>query len=183
MPENLPYLESERHFRRYERYLEVIVNMWPMVAVFTPEPPVASVETLSSRIRIARDSLRNNQWQVRLNMAKFMQICDEITVSTNAQPGKVVCGPADLLRKMVPLGTKVTSVNETGVPATHEHNFPATIKLVNPSQELIHAVIILHHHQLLIEPTTIQCIDDVVKLAENYDVSVLKDNDIYIITS
>jgi len=174
-PSLLPYLESERHFRKYEYYIKTIVDKWPQLCVFTPVAPVASVETLSTRIRIAIKSLRANQWTVTdFNFAKFIQICDEITVSTRANPGKVTCGPEDLVRKAVPLGVKVEEQELPPSPSIR-------INLINPSDDLITAVMVLHHHQLLIEPSTIKCDADLRTYQELYDVSVTKEGDVYTI--
>ena len=170
----LPYLQTERHFRRYEAYLREITEKWPQLSVFTPAPPVASTETLSSRIRIAIKSLRNNQWDTTWAGTKFVQICDEIVVSTTAQLGKVVCGPFDLVRKQVPLGQIITPYDSTTVDLVK-------INLINPDDELLHAVIVLHHHQLLIEPSTITTTQDLRALEQKYDISVQKDEDVYTI--
>jgi hypothetical protein len=109
-------------------------------------------------------------------MVKFIQICDEVVVSTNAQPGKVVCGPYDLVRKLTPL-------NKVMWPQDVDHGVEDSVKinLINPSEELIHAVVILHHHQLLLQPSTIQTMVDVKSLEQEYDISVTKDGDTYTI--
>lgn len=176
MNNSLPYLQTERHFRLYERYLRELTERWPQLSVFTPQPPVASTETLSTRIRIAIKSLRNNQWPIAWNMVKFIQICDEVVVSTNAQPGKVVCGPYDLVRKLTP-PNKVMRAQDVD----HDIEDLAKINLVNPSEELIHAVVVLHHHQLLLQPSTIQTTFDIKSLEQKYDISVTKDGDTYTI--
>src|ERR1017187_5739002 len=133
MPDSVPYLESESHFRRYEKYIIDIVRAWPNTVTFTPLAPVASIETLSSRIRICIKALRNNQFPVSWDFAKFIQICDEIIVSTKATPGKVVCGPYDKLRKIVPLDTKI-EVDPISSASP-------TINITDPSVDLITSII------------------------------------------
>src|SRR5260221_5319459 len=160
---NLPYLQSERDFRRYEPFVRKVVEPWPLVTAFTPEPPVASVETLSSRIRIAIKSLRDNQWTIDWNMAKFIQICDEIVVSTTTQSGKVTCGPHDLIRKATALDVSVEK--QDTVVSTK-------INLIEPHEELIAAVFVMHHHQIFIEPSTIKTPINLVIAAAKYDVSI-----------
>jgi hypothetical protein len=176
----LPYLQSERHFRKYEKYIQQIVESWPNVIVFTPTPPVASVETLSSRIRITIDSLRNNHWGVDWDFSKFFQICDEIYVSLKTNPGRVTCGPETSVRGLSPIGRKL-EFELQAVSSTHQP--VPKINLINPSNELILAVVIMHHHRLLVEPSTIQCGDDLRLWETRYDVSITKDGDIYTILS
>ena len=173
MNEHLPYLKSERHFRRYESFLRTITENWPAVSIFTPQAPILSTETLSSRIRIARESLRNNQWDITWNLAKFIQICDEIVVSTTANEGKVTCGPYDLIRKATPLTLPVETI-DAGITTK--------INLVDPPFNLIEAVLVMHHHQLFIEPSVITTKGlDVKMLGEMYDVSITKEGDVYTI--
>jgi hypothetical protein len=68
-------------------------------------------------------------------------------------------------------------------PQDVDHGVEDSVKinLINPSEELIHAVVILHHHQLLLQPSTIQTMVDVKSLEQEYDISVTKDGDTYTI--
>lgn len=169
MPESvLPYLQSERHFKLYENYIFRIVNNWPNITTFKPEPPHSSVETLSTRIRMCMKSLRNNQWDTMIPFGKFIQIVDEIVVSTAANPGCVTCGPMDSLRKKVPLGTPVETEITQVVPL---------VNLTNPEQDLLKAVLVLHHHRLLSEPSKVRITTPtgqsyLTTMAQIYDVSV-----------
>ena len=169
---DIPYLESERHFRRYESFVKQIVLNWPQVTVFTPTPPIASTETLSSRIRMAIKSLRDHQWAIDWGYDKFIQCCDEIVVSLTVQQGKVVCGPFDLVRKATPLGTPIACVDTQLVPK---------IDLINPPEELIHAIVVFHHHRLLTEPSRITTQKNMEVWIRRYDVSVNKEGDTYTI--
>lgn len=174
----LPYLQSERHFRRYEPYIAEIVRAWPQLAILEPKPPISSVETLASRVRICIKALRDNfksdesSWDFS-NPSKFIQICDEIVTSTTAIPGRVVCGPEDLVRKQVPLGVQVQPEITQVIPK---------VQLMNCTDlELIKAVIVLHHHKLLCEPSIVQTTLAVDRLAESYDVAVEKNGDMFTI--
>lgn len=176
---NEPYLQSERHFRRYEPYIEEIVRQWPLPCIFTPKPPVCSIETLASRLRICIKALDSNiasgdrMWDVGFPVNKFVQISDEITVSTTAMPGKVVVGPMKSIRKLTPLGVQVEPEITQVIPKVH---------LVEPSDELIKAVIVLHHHRLLTEPSVIQVTARNMNWeAEGYDVAIEKNGDTYTI--
>jgi hypothetical protein len=172
MNDNLPYLDSERHFRLYEDHIKCIVQAWPQIVTFDLKPPVLSPDTLASRLRICIKSLRNHQWTVSWDFAKFIQICDEIVISVSARPGKVVCGPYDIIRKIVPLTSPVESVT-TGVITP--------INIANPNEDVIHAILLLHHHQLLIEPSTITSSIDLQVFNDRYDVSITKDGNVYTI--
>jgi len=184
---DLPYLQSERHFRRYETFLWHIVNEWPRMVDFQPTPPIASVETLASRIRICIRALRANiqsneaQWKTAIPAAKFLQICDEIVVSVTAKPGYVVCGPYDAVRRRTPLGVRVPeNDNELSHPVNADPDLCQIIPKVhleNPSNELIHAVIILHHHKLLTEPSVIISHGNVEEMCKPYDVACEKENE------
>jgi len=168
-PSMEPYLSSERHFRRYEQYIKTIVDSWPRSVTFTPQPPVCSVETLASRIRICIKAFRDNmqsslvEWKVSFSSAIFLQICDEIVVSTTAQPGKVVCGPAALVRKTVPLGVAVEPIVTQTIPK---------VNLVDPPTDLIRAILVLHHHKFLSEPSTIHTKQPIEPLADGLDVAI-----------
>lgn len=172
---SIPYLQSERHFRLYEQYIDEIVKAWPKVVVFTPQPPIASVETLSSRLRMCMKSLRANLWPTTLDIAKFLQIVDEVVVSTTLEPGKVACGPYDLLRKRVapnlPVEVQTNELTQV-VPR---------VKLTNPPHDLIDAVVVLHHYRLLSEPSEIVTDKDMECYTKLFDVSVQKDGDRYIV--
>lgn len=176
-----PYLKSERHFRRYEPYLKAIVTQWPNLVVFTPQPPVCSVETLASRIRICIKALHDaiqgeGEWDCSFDLMRFVQIADEIVVSTTAQAGKVVCGPEDKIRKQVPLGVQIEPPIEQVIPQVH---------LVNPDEDLFMAVIVFHHNKLLTEPSTVEITDerliDINNLMRSYDVAIEKSGNIYTI--
>jgi len=151
-----PYLYSERHFRLYEDYLNVIVDSWPKPVHFTPKPPVNSTETLSSRIRLVKDALRKNiqgnepLWKTKINVAKFMQIVDEIVVATSAQEGKVSCGPADMIRRDP--SHSPSFVQQAQAQEVVEQK----IDVLDPDEKLVEAICRLHHHRLLLEPSVVR---------------------------
>jgi hypothetical protein len=161
----LPYLQSERHFHLYEDYIAKIVTNWPQLTVFPKER--LSVETLSTRIRICMKSLVDNQWATKIPFDKFIQIEDDIVVSTTANPGCVTCGPYDLVRKKVPLGSQVEPSVTQLMPK---------VNLIDPPEDLIKAVVVLHHHRLLMEPSVIKTTKPILYLQELYDV-VIQDAD------
>lgn len=177
---NTPYLQSERHFRLYEHYLSEIVRQWPKVAVFELKPPIASTETLSSRIRIVNKALRANVqsnealWTTNIPTAKFLQITDEITVSTTLIPGCVVCGPPDMRTEGA-----LFSLHETPV----EQTIPK-ISLVEPELELLLAVLALHHYRILLEPsaiTTTQFHTEIEAFRVTHDIGVERVENDYVI--
>lgn len=174
------YLYSERHFRLYESYLKTIVDSWPEVSIFTPRPPVASVETLSSRIRMAREALRANiqsnepLWETSIDKQKFLLMCDEFVVSTTIKPGKVVCGPVDKVRAM--------GLNIGPIEAVVEQVIPK-VNLDHPSEELLYAVLTLHHYRLLSEPSIV--VTDLTSViqdfASSHDIAVQRNGDTFTI--
>lgn len=172
---NLPYRYSERHFRRYEPSIAVIVRQWPMVTVLDPSP--LALETFSCRLRDAIKSMRDNQWSSKdISTMKFVQIVDEITISTVAHPGKVSVGPYDVLRKLVPVGKPIEPNPESLGQAV------PIINLVDPDKELIEAVLVLHHHRILVEPSVLTTKRfDVVEESSRFDIVVEKDGDRYTI--
>ena len=173
----IPYHLSERHFRRYEPYLRDIVAAWPTVVTFVPKPPVASEQTLSSRIRMAIKSLAIYKWQPTIvNMQIFEKCHDKIYVSTTVRPGYVVCGPMSAVvpkRGVQPVEIDVTdSQIQQVIPR---------VRLTNPPLDLITALFVLHHHQLLSEPSVIETAEDIGHLIGNHDVSVQRDGNKYTI--
>lgn len=171
----LPYLESERHFRRYEPYLAQIVKAWPETTVFEPKPPHASVETLSTRIRMARDSLRNSQWPTAIPMAKFLTICDEIVVSTKSVPGCVACGERTTLFK------KNREVFPSVLDEKSETQVIPVINLVDPDDELINWVLCGHSRRLLSSPSKIKTKKDLSWATNSYDVGVSQEGEVWTI--
>ncbi len=167
----LPYLESERHFRLYESYLFRIVQAWPGVIVFEPKPPHASVETLSTRIRMASKSLRDHQWPSGIPMAKFLLMCDEFVVSTKTVPGRVACGPREALLKR----------NREVVPSVLDEKAELqqipVINLVDPDDKTILWVFQGHDFRFLISPSHIQTTKDLHALAAGFDVAVQKEDE------
>lgn len=156
---------SERHFRRYEPTIKKIVDNWPVNTIIDPKP--LSTETFSCRLRDAIRSHRENQWVSDINMPKFIQVCDEIVVSTSVLPGRVAAGLYESLKVMRPMSTIDTAtIDEQSIP---------TINLVDPPEDLIKSVICLHHHNLLIEPSTIKSPLDVESFVASYDVSIEQD--------
>lgn len=175
------YLTSERHFRLYESYLRRIVDAWPTVVTFEPVKPVASVATLETRIRICKNALKvelsgpKPTWDLGdFPVAKFLQIVDEIVVSSNVEPSKVACGPEDMLQKRAPINFSPAEVQDQVIPR---------IELVNPSLDLVVAVVVLHHYRLLSEPSTIKTGFDINSIIteKQYDVAIEKEGDVYTI--
>jgi hypothetical protein len=179
-----PYLTSERHFRLYESYLQEIVKAWPNPSIFTPKPPVASVETLSSRIRICNQALVSNiqsnepRWSTTIDTMKFLLITDELVVSITAVPGKVCCGPIDAVKALgVPVGVPCETIVEQRMPK---------INLVEPSEELLLAVLVFHHCRMLNEPSIIVVSEPllqatIIDFVGSHDIAVTKNDNVYTI--
>lgn len=199
-----PYFQSERHFRLYEPYLAKIVDAWPQAVTFTPQPPVASVETLSTRIRICREALRNNiqsnedRWPTSIPTAKFLQVCDEIVVSTTVHPGKVVCGPIETIlairaSSQQGQGTPSTTSTPTPLPiysitSTHDGQVIPIINLIDPDLQLIEAVLTLHHYRVMSEPSRITITDlqhshhdKIAAFAKAHDIAISRLDNTYTI--
>lgn len=171
---NLPYRFSERHFRRYENILKTITIMWPVPTIIDPVCPDGrrlSLETYSCRLRDAKKSLRDNQWDSTVPLIKFMQIVDEIEVSIIPGTGKIGAGPYGALRKLIPAGTPVEQ-EEPSQPVPR-------INLINPDVELIRAVLLMHHHRIFVEPSTITTTTPIS--AEGLDIEVTKNGNVYTI--
>src|SRR5574343_1036611 len=142
------YTHRESVFRRYESAIAEIVSKWPKPVIFEP---TRSCETFSCRLRDAIASLRNNQWQTTIPMAPFLQICDEITVSTSVVPGKVAVGPYDALRGMRDRTLAGTPIS-AGYPETTAVN---NITLAD-DETTVRAVLHLLHEGALSGPFTIR---------------------------
>ena len=177
----MSYVLSERHFRRYEHYITLIVNSYPEVVSLAPQPPVASTETLALRIRICFKAFLNAQrdgreWPVQFSTSKFLEVMNDIVTSTTVEPDRVVCGPTDRVRNKVPLGVQVEPNVEQVVPLLHI-NPPLSNDL-----DLIKAVGLMHHHQILTAPSWFQgSTVDIKELLNPLTVAVEKNGDLYII--
>lgn len=173
---SIPYLQSEKHFRRYESYIAEVVNRWPGPVHFEPKPPVSSVETLSSRIRICiaaleRSLARGERWTVEgFSLDRFAEINAFIVTSTSIKPGWVTCGHGANIKENLEVRT-VDPVVEQVIPK---------VNLKDPPTELITAILTLHHYRLLCEPSVIELVEDKdVKFIENFgktfDIAVERD--------
>ncbi len=175
--DELPYLESERHFRLYENYLFKIVQSWPQITVFEPKPPHASAETLSTRIRMCKDSLRSHQWSSSIPMAKFLLMCDELTVSVKTVPGKVACGPREALMRK----NRAPDAYPSLADEFEEVQKIPVIILVDPDDKKILWVLQGHDYRFLISPSHIQTTKDLHALAAGFDVAVQKEGDKWVV--
>jgi hypothetical protein len=177
---NEAYYGSRRHFELYEPYLVAIVNNWPTLSTFSPTGKVKSVETLVSRIRMAKTALRNNQWtDTKVNLPKFIQICDEIVVTARAIPGKVVAGPEDLVRKKTPTTVKSETVESQDREEANEAK--DGLRLTEPTEAVIRALLVLHHAQVIVMPSTIvtDIEVDVIAGADGLDVAVMREGNVW----
>ena|ERR1019366_4746859 len=147
----MSYLLSERHFRRHEPYLVTLIANFPATTTFDVELPITQSDILARNIRYAGKSLMLSQWQpTDVDMAKFVQVWDEITISSTLVPNKVVCGSTEALRKR---GTaKATPRFDVEAAPTQ---IVSQINVVDPPLALIHAVLLMHHFRHLIEPSKI----------------------------
>lgn len=161
----VPYLQSAAHFHLYEDHLLRIVMNWPQLSIWKPLDHGVTPEALAFHLRQAISALSEHHYDSKVPFAKFIQICDDIVVSTTAVPGGVVCGPADIVRKRNPLGTPVEIDVAQLVPKLH---------LVDPDNDLTKAVIVMHHHRLLSEPTVIEtaCPQYLLAMVQLYDVTL-----------
>lgn len=173
---NKPYLKSEAHYQRYAGYIDQIVSGWPGPVALKPKPPVASVETLASRLRICISALRDaitdgEHWKLNFTEPHFSMICDSIVTSTTFTPGMVVCGSSSVLKEKTKI-TRIDPVIEQIVPKVNLHH---------PDGELIKAIMVLHHHRLLTEPSTIEANADGANFIDHfsryYDIAVERDGD------
>ena len=175
---DLPYRLSERHFRRYEPIIKAIVTAWPLPTICDPVLATGqrlSMETYSCRLRDAIKSLDQNQWSSDINIMKFVQIVDDIVVSTVAHAGKVSVGPYESVRKLTPAGEKV----EIGSALHSPSQAVPKINLNNPDPELIRAVLLMHHHRIFVEPSTITT--HIPISGEGLDIEVDKKDNTYTI--
>lgn len=174
------YLNSERHFRLYELFLAQIVTNWPELTIFDPDSSNLSVDTLATRIRMCRDNLVKNRWRSdKINMEKFDKIANDIAVSTLAVPGKVAVGPMDKIKAHALQPHKVGSTKYESTTAKIEL---APIVVNNPSLQVVQALVVLHHNQVLTSPSMIVTkdlgvIDLLEKLSQIHDVAIQRDGD------
>lgn len=194
------YLGSLRFFKNWEPFVHQIVEQWPSLTLF--EPKNVTIATMTTRLRIAINSLKKNPtWVTEVNMAKFMSIAEEIAISPTYKEGFITCGPREKLRdaiherlshdrklevaKMVQQDEPsvhdvvVQSPNVMTIPSMSGQATTNGIRLVNPTDELIRAVILFHHHQLLLEPSVIISESPVAIMAQGYDVGVSREGDEY----
>jgi len=83
-----------------------------------------------------------------------------------------MCGPYETLRKKTPLGTQVeTIVNQIA----------SLVNLTNPTEEVIRAVLVLHHAQVFTAPSVITTDLDLTFLISKYDVAVTRSVNTYTI--
>ena len=181
----MSYLLSERHFRRHEPYLVTLIANFPATTTFDVELPITQSDILARNIRYAGKSLMLSQWQpTDVDMAKFVQVWDEITISSTLVPNKVVCGPTESLRKR---GT-AKATPRFDVEAAPEQ-IVSQINVVDPPLALIHAVLLMHHFRHLIEPSSIttqtNLTPEVAYLSSRYgfllDVAISHDSGTYTI--
>lgn len=95
----LPPRFREDAVRRYESTLRSILNDFPKVVVFKP---TLAPTTFACRLRDAIKSQRANQWPLGIDMARFIQCCDEIVVSERTD-GTVIVGNAETIRNYTKL--------------------------------------------------------------------------------
>ena len=149
----MSYLLSERHFRRHEPYLVTLVANFPATTTFDVELPITQADILARNLRYAGKSLLESQWQpTDVDMAKFVQVWDEITISSTLVPNKVVCGPTVTLRKRAYAKSTPTPPFDVEAAPTQ---LVSQINVVDPPLALIHAVLLMHHFRHLIEPSKI----------------------------
>jgi hypothetical protein len=168
---NLPHRFREASFRRYEHAIDTVVTLWPKVIVINPAP--LALETYAARFRDSCRSLLDNQWETCIDMSRFFIIADDIVVSLTANPGSVTIGPEDRLAKLVPAGTPIED--------DAAQQFIPKINLVDPPEDLIRAILVLHHHRILTEPSAIRTTFDVITASIDYDIAVENNENTYTI--
>lgn len=158
------YLKSAAHFHHYESYVARVVQNWPLLSVFKPEGQ--STESLAFHIRQAVEALRNQHHDSMVPFAKFIQLCDELVITTGVA-GVVVCGPESLVRKQVPTGDLEPCITQV-VPK---------INLFYPEHDLVKAVILMHSVRQLSEPSRITTGDDnyLRQMCDIYGVTLSQD--------
>jgi hypothetical protein len=175
----MSYLLSERHFRNNEDYLRIIVDTFPLLSVFVPPPTITQPDILARNIRYAARSLLTNQWPTSsINFAKFLQIWDDVSVSTTVHKGKVTCGPQEKLREL--MAKNENPKQEVDVDEGPTQIVPK-IRLIDPPLDLLQAVLTLHHYRYLTEPSEIQTTLNLEAFLANskLDLAIDKSGDVY----
>lgn len=168
----MSYLLSEKHFRHYEDHLNRIVKSFPLPVVFDVELPIKQADVLARNIRYAARSLTSNQWTTKIDFAKFMTVWDSVEVSTLVNEGKVTCGPETTASRVMSASSLPKCPQIVPVISLHE-----------PSDELITAVVVFHHHRYLTEASQITTSNAMLmsKLALAYDVAMQREGNTYTI--
>lgn len=169
-----PPHKTEQVFRRYETHISTILTAWPHPSVF--EPGNYSVETLCCGIRRAIASLIEFRWPTSIDISRLTTL--EVVVSTTKTPGQVWCGPRNYRSGASPLervSLTATPHNAQFIDAKVEQIVPK-VNLVDPPADLVAAIIVMHGHRLLQEPSTIRFTNGETVVAEvngkAYDVFV-----------
>lgn len=169
-----PYFASYKHFKRYAPYIKQIIDAWPSAVALSPAPPQGSVETLASRIPMCVRALRQHiqqdttTWPLDdFNLAKFLQICDEIHYNKVVKPDYLVCGPEDVVQQMVVHTKAITTVAASLEDRYHPTGEPR-IHLNNPSEHDLDALLTIYSIVTFNYPAIVVTTLDIKKMAEPY---------------
>lgn len=146
----------EEQFRRYEDAIAKIVKNWPSSTLFSPEPPVKSVETLRARLRDACVSLSKHKWKTEIDLKAFENIFPLLVVAIDKN--QVVAGPK------VRVKTPTTSTQILEV-------LDGLVFRTNDSSAIM-AILTLHHHNLLPLPSTLHSTLNPESFVDGLDVSI-----------
>lgn len=99
--QHLPYRFRERAFRTYESAIAAVTKAYPGVITFNPKLNYnQTTETFSCRFRDAMRSFAEHAWHsTTIDHARFLTICDSISVSTFYTGGLIRIGDKDELKR------------------------------------------------------------------------------------
>ena len=130
----IPQRFSETAFRRYEGVIRMTLNAYPQPSVFDPSP--LSSETFSHRLRDAMTSLLLYKWTTDIDLDRFAQLRDKLVVRIAPEGHILVCG-AD----QTTVGKPVTRLDDDRTEQT--------LRVNEPADEVIQALVTLLHHRVL----------------------------------
>ena len=150
----LPFQKSEENFRKYELLLKVAVDAFPKKVKLSQIDHISN-NTLVARLRDAKLSLLQNNWQTVVDVKKLK----ETEIVFRIEQGEVFSGPR---KKEV----------KTYQPPTQLPNESLIIETKSLNEQEI--ICLLASRRLLVAPLTVEGITLVDYLRDNYDVLITK---------
>lgn len=172
--QKLPHRFSESAFRKYEKVIARIVNVYPNAVQINPAQFGLSPETIRGRLRDACTSYHEHQWESTLvNLSSFLLIPQsELTISIKPD-GTVIAGTKDSI-KSEPASEPIDFAPDREVFDLTQLTSPLDTAL------LCH----LAHHKQLTNRIRITIPDEAANAVQSqYDVVLIKQTDgTYILT-